>query len=51
MGSRWDHQVFLRWISERRSLPWVLKHMNEARYDEEFMPEFAVYNPTITYLK
>lgn len=42
LGSRWDHSVFLRWIAERRSLEWVLAHMNEARFDEEFMAPFRV---------
>lgn len=42
LGSRWDHDVFLRWIHERRSLVWVLEHMNEARFDEEFTPPFRV---------
>lgn len=42
LGSRWDHQVFLRWIQEKRALSWVLEHMNEARFDEEFMPPFRV---------
>ncbi|MFZ5476499.1 MAG: NAD(P)/FAD-dependent oxidoreductase [Myxococcota bacterium] len=48
MGSRWDHQVFMRWIHERRSLEWVLDHMEEARFDEEFMPKFKVHpNATV----
>ncbi|MDP2311985.1 MAG: NAD(P)/FAD-dependent oxidoreductase [Pseudomonadota bacterium] len=47
LGSRWDHQVFMRWIQERRSLVWVLAHMNEARFDEEFTPPFRVL-PTAT---
>ena len=47
LGSRWDHQVFMRWIHERRSLDYVLAHMNEARFDEEFMEPFRVL-PTAT---
>jgi NADPH-dependent 2,4-dienoyl-CoA reductase/sulfur reductase-like enzyme len=42
LGSRWDHQVWLRWIAERRPLAWALEHMEEARFDEEFMPPFRV---------
>ena len=34
--------MFLRWVRERRSLEWVLAHMEEARFDEEFMPPFRV---------
>jgi len=42
LGSRWDHQVWMRWVHERRPLDWVLAHMNEARFDEEFTKPFAV---------
>jgi NADPH-dependent 2,4-dienoyl-CoA reductase/sulfur reductase-like enzyme len=42
LGSRWDHEPLLRWIHERRSLEWVLKHLHEAQFDEEFMPKFRV---------
>lgn len=42
LGSRWNHGVWLRWIHERRALDWVLRHMDEARFDEEFMPAFRV---------
>lgn len=47
LGTRWNHEVFLRWIHERRPLDWVLRHMEEARFDEEFMPAFRVL-PTAT---
>jgi NADPH-dependent 2,4-dienoyl-CoA reductase/sulfur reductase-like enzyme len=47
LGSRWNHEVFLRWIHERRSLVWVLDHMNDARFDEEFTAPFRVL-PTAT---
>jgi NADPH-dependent 2,4-dienoyl-CoA reductase/sulfur reductase-like enzyme len=47
LGTRWDHQVFMRWIHERRPLDWVLAHMHEAQFDEEFMPPFQV-QPTAT---
>ena len=42
LGSRWDHEPLLRWIHERRSLEWVLNHLHEAQFDEEFMPKFRV---------
>lgn len=48
LGSRWDHEVFLRWIHERRSLAWVLAHMNEARFDEEFEAPFSVLSTAST---
>jgi NADPH-dependent 2,4-dienoyl-CoA reductase/sulfur reductase-like enzyme len=49
LGSRWDHQVFMRWIHERRSLQYVLDHMREASFDEEFVAPFQVQsNATIT---
>jgi NADPH-dependent 2,4-dienoyl-CoA reductase/sulfur reductase-like enzyme len=42
LGSRWDHEPLLRWIHERRGLEWVLEHLGEAQFDEEFMPRFRV---------
>jgi NADPH-dependent 2,4-dienoyl-CoA reductase/sulfur reductase-like enzyme len=42
LGSRWDHEVLLRWIRERRSLEEVLEILDQARFDEEFEPEFRV---------
>ncbi|HND33237.1 MAG TPA: FAD-dependent oxidoreductase, partial [Myxococcota bacterium] len=42
LGSRWDHQILLRWIQERRSLDEVLERLEEARFDEEFEPPFRV---------
>jgi NADPH-dependent 2,4-dienoyl-CoA reductase/sulfur reductase-like enzyme len=42
LGSRWDHEPLLQWIHERRGLDWVLKHLHEAQFDEEFMPRFRV---------
>lgn len=42
LGTRWDHQVLMRWIQERRPLDWVLAHLGEAQFDEEFMPKFSV---------
>ena len=40
LGSRWDHEVFLRWIQERRSLADVVARMAEAQFDEEFTRQF-----------
>jgi NADPH-dependent 2,4-dienoyl-CoA reductase/sulfur reductase-like enzyme len=42
LGSRWDHEPLLQWIHERRSLDYVLEHLHEAQFDEEFMPRFRV---------
>ena len=42
MGTRWDHTVLLRWLQERRTLSWVIAHLDDARFDEEFMPAFCV---------
>ncbi len=47
LGSRWNHEVLINWIQERRPLEWVLARMNEARFDEEFTPPFRVL-PTAT---
>jgi len=38
LGRRWDHAVLVRWIAERRSLPWVLAHLAQARFDTELVP-------------
>ncbi|MFT4621732.1 MAG: NADPH-dependent 2,4-dienoyl-CoA reductase/sulfur reductase-like enzyme [Myxococcota bacterium] len=42
LGRRWDTEPLIRWINERRSLPWVLAHLNEARFDTEFVPPLVV---------
>ena len=42
LGSRWDHEPLLQWIHERRSLAYVLDHLSEAQFDEEFMPKFRI---------
>ena len=47
VGSRWDHTRILAWIREHRTLPWVLAHLEEARFDEELSPPFRVL-PTAT---
>ena len=38
LGRRWDHSVLIRWIEERRALPWVLAHLNDASFDTELVP-------------
>jgi NADPH-dependent 2,4-dienoyl-CoA reductase/sulfur reductase-like enzyme len=45
LGSRWNHEPMLEWIHERRSLDYVLEHLHEAQFDEEFMPRFRVLAP------
>ena len=45
LGSRWNHEPLLQWIHERRSLDYVLEHLPEAQFDEEFMPRFRVLAP------
>ena len=42
LGSRWNHEPLLQWIHERRNLAYVLEHLPEAQFDEEFMPKFRV---------
>ena len=42
LGRRWDHTVFIRWIEERRSLDWVLAHLNDAAFDTELVPPLQV---------
>ena len=32
----------IRWIEERRTLDWVLEHLNEAAFDTEFVPPLRV---------
>ncbi len=36
LGSRWNHVYVERWISERRSLDYVVEHLQEAQFDVEF---------------
>lgn len=38
LGRRWDHEPMLRWIDEKRSLEFVLEHLQEAAFDTEFVP-------------
>ncbi len=42
LGRRWDHVVMTKWIAEERQLEWVLAHLHEALFDEEFMPKFKL---------
>lgn len=42
LGRRWDHTVLIRWIAERRSLPWVLEHLGEASFDTELVPRLVL---------
>ena len=43
LGRRWNHEPFLRWIEERRDLGYVLAHLAEAQFDEEFTRPFEVH--------
>ena len=42
LGGRWNHEPLLQWIHERRPLDWVLAHLHEAQFDEEFERRFRV---------
>ncbi|MEO0322555.1 MAG: FAD-dependent oxidoreductase [Myxococcota bacterium] len=42
LGRRWDHSVLLRFIDEHRSLSYVLDHLDDARFDTEFVPPLRV---------
>ncbi len=42
LGRRWDHEVLIRFIEERRSLGYVLDHLDEARFDTEFVPKLKI---------
>ena len=45
LGSRFDHELFLEWIDERRPLDWVLARLGEAQFDEELSRRFRVLVP------
>jgi NADPH-dependent 2,4-dienoyl-CoA reductase/sulfur reductase-like enzyme len=47
LGRRWSTEVWLRWIQERRALPWVLAHLQDSTFDEEFTPPFPVLDTAI----
>jgi len=36
LGSRWDHRPLIQWIEQRRSVDWVLDHLEGAQFDVEF---------------
>ena len=36
LGSRWNHEFFERWISERRTPQHVIDHLPDAQFDGEF---------------
>lgn len=36
LGARWDHEILGRWVEERRSPEYVMRHLGEAQYDVEF---------------
>ena len=36
LGSRWNHEVLERWVLERRSVEWCVRHLADAQYDVEF---------------
>lgn len=36
LGSRWNHEFFERWITERRTPEYVMEHLAEAQFDVEF---------------
>lgn len=42
LGRRWDHSVMVRWIRERRTLRWVLEHLQEANFDTELVPPLVI---------
>jgi NADPH-dependent 2,4-dienoyl-CoA reductase/sulfur reductase-like enzyme len=42
LGRRWDHVVLVRWIEEKRSLRFVLDHLNEAAFDTELVPPLRI---------
>ena len=44
LGRRWDHRVLIGWIERKKQLSWVLDHLHEALFDEEFMPKFKLHN-------
>lgn len=42
LGRRWDHEVLVRFIEEKRSLGYVLDHLAEASFDTEFVPPLRI---------
>ncbi|MCB0399087.1 MAG: FAD-dependent oxidoreductase [Winogradskyella sp.] len=51
-GIRMRHEVFDRWLNEKRDLDYVINHLEEANFDPEFYKRFeneikASYNNTL----
>lgn len=42
LGTRFDQEPLLQWIAEGRTLDYVLEHLGEAQFDEEFTERFEV---------
>jgi NADPH-dependent 2,4-dienoyl-CoA reductase/sulfur reductase-like enzyme len=42
LGRRWDHSILARWIEQRRLLGWVLKRLDQARFDSEFVRPLVI---------
>ena len=42
LGRRWDHEVLLDFVRQRRSLDWVLKNLHLANFDTEFVPKLKL---------
>ncbi len=42
LGRRWDHEILLDFVREHRPLDHVLKHLNEATFDTEFVPRLKI---------
>ena len=43
LGGRWNHELLLEWIDERRSLDWVLPRLGQAQFDEELSARFRLH--------
>ena len=39
-GIRMRHEVFQRWLEEKRGMPYILNHLAEANFDPEFFKTF-----------
>lgn len=42
LGARFDQEPLLQWIAEGRTLDYVLAHLADAQFDEEFSPRFEI---------
>jgi len=38
LGARWDAALLKEWIAQRRTVKWVLDHLHQAVFNEEFFP-------------